>query len=76
MLDFITVAVSSVLVCLINTERDMSNYYFLTVMSAFLLPSVALCQLGAPGGEWPTYGGELGHTRYSALDQVDSSNFS
>ena len=54
----------------------MSNIYFLTVMSAFLLPSVALCQLGAPGGEWPTYGGDLGHTRYSALDQIDSSNFS
>ena len=76
MLDCVTSAVSSVLVCLINTERDMSNYYFLTVMSAFLLPSVALCQLGAPGGEWPTYGGDLGHTRYSALDQIDSSNFS
>ena len=54
----------------------MSNNYFLTVMSAFLLPSVALCQLGAPGGEWPTYGGDLGHTRYSSLDQIDSSNFS
>ena len=76
MLDCVTSAVSSVLVCLINTERDMSNYYFLTVMSAFLLPSVALCQLGAPGGEWPTYGGDLGHTRYSALDQIDYSNFS
>ena len=54
----------------------MSNNYFLTVMSAFLLPSVALGQFGAPGGEWPTYGGDLGHTRYSALDQIDSSNFS
>ena len=54
----------------------MSNNYFITVMSAFLLPSVALCQLGATGGEWPTYGGDLGHTRYSALDQIDSSNFS
>ena len=54
----------------------MSNNYFLTVMSAFLLPSVALCQLGAPGGEWPTYGGDLGHTRYSSLDQIDSLNFS
>ena len=76
MLDCVASAVPSVLVCEINTERDMSNNYFLTVMSAFLLPSVALCQLGAPGGEWPTYGGDLGHTRYSALDQIDSSNFS
>ncbi len=32
-------------------------------------------QQGAPGGEWPSYGGDLGNTRYSALDQIDSSNF-
>ncbi len=33
-------------------------------------------QQGAPNGEWPTYGGDLGHTRYSALDQIDADNFS
>ena len=27
-------------------------------------------------GEWPSYGGDAGHTRYSPLDQVDASNFS
>ena len=32
-------------------------------------------QQGAPNGEWPTYGGDLGHTRYSALDQIDADNF-
>ena len=26
-------------------------------------------------GEWPGYGGDAGHTRYSPLDQVDASNF-
>ena len=26
-------------------------------------------------GEWPAYGGDAGHTRYSPLDQVDASNF-
>jgi glucose dehydrogenase len=35
----------------------------------------ALAQHGAPNGEWPTYGGDLGNTRYSALAQVDASNF-
>ena len=30
---------------------------------------------GAPGGEWPTYGGDLGHTRYAALDQINAANF-
>ena len=32
-------------------------------------------QQGAPNGEWPTYGGDLGHTRYSALDQIDADTF-
>jgi len=33
-------------------------------------------QQGAPGGEWPSYGGDTGHTRYSALDEIDANNFS
>jgi quinoprotein glucose dehydrogenase len=33
-------------------------------------------QSGAANGEWPTYGGDLGHTRYSPLDQIGPSNFS
>ncbi|NNL29703.1 MAG: PQQ-binding-like beta-propeller repeat protein, partial [Gemmatimonadetes bacterium] len=37
-------------------------------------PQVGLAQEGAPGGEWPVYGGDPGHTRYSALDQIDATN--
>jgi quinoprotein glucose dehydrogenase len=33
-------------------------------------------QSGAVGGEWTTYGGDLGHTRYAGLTQIDASNFS
>jgi len=34
-------------------------------------------QRGAPStGEWPTYGGDLGSTKYSPLAQIDRSNFS
>ncbi len=33
-------------------------------------------QTGAKNGEWPTYGGDLGHTRYAPLDQINASNFS
>jgi quinoprotein glucose dehydrogenase len=41
-----------------------------------LLTALPLCaQTGAPGGEWRTYGGDLGNTRYSALDQINASNF-
>lgn len=33
-------------------------------------------QHGAPdSGEWRTYGGDLGSTKYSPLDQIDASNF-
>jgi len=34
-----------------------------------------IAQSGAKNGEWPAYGGDLGHTRYSALDQVSAGNF-
>ena len=36
----------------------------------------AAAQTGAPDGEWRTYGGDLGNTRYSALDQITAENFS
>ena len=33
-------------------------------------------QYGAKAdGEWPTYGGDLGNTKYSPLDQIDRNNF-
>jgi quinoprotein glucose dehydrogenase len=36
---------------------------------------LAHAQRGAAGGEWRTYGGDLGHTRYAPLDQIDAGNF-
>ncbi|HET7609022.1 MAG TPA: PQQ-binding-like beta-propeller repeat protein, partial [Gammaproteobacteria bacterium] len=42
---------------------------------ATVLAAGAQAQRGAPNGEWPTYGGDLGHTRYAPLDQIDASNF-
>jgi quinoprotein glucose dehydrogenase len=32
-------------------------------------------QAGAANGEWPTYGADLGHTRYTPLDRIHASNF-
>ena len=37
------------------------------------LPTLA--QSGAKNGEWRTYGGDLGSTRYSPLDQINAGNF-
>ena len=33
-------------------------------------------QSGIRGGEWTTYGGDLGNTRYAPLDQITAANFS
>ena len=36
----------------------------------------AAAQYGALDGEWRSYGGDVGGTKYSSLDQIDASNFS
>ena len=43
------------------------------LLAALALPSLASAQRGT-GAEWPVHGGDPGHTRYSSLDQIDSSN--
>ena len=45
------------------------------LLPAVLLPLLLHGQTGAKNGEWPTYGGDLGNTRYSPLAQIDASNF-
>ena len=44
---------------------------FLTTWAA--MPGAG--QTGAMEGEWRTYGGDLGNTRYSKLDQINAANF-
>jgi len=39
-----------------------------------MLPAALLAQRGAPAGTWPTYGGDAGSTKYSALDQIHAGN--
>ena len=48
-----------------------------TVLTGLLLCAAAgaHAQTGTQEGEWPTYGGDLGHTRYAPLDQIDAGNF-
>jgi quinoprotein glucose dehydrogenase len=43
------------------------------IMLLAWLPAGA--QSGAKDGEWRAYGGDLGHTRYSPLSQIDATNF-
>ena len=55
-------------------------------LSVVMTPAAALCfvlaaasasfaQAGAANGEWRTYGGDLGNTRYAPLDQINRDNF-
>ena len=46
----------------------------LALILALAAPLAA--QQGAKNGEWPTYAGDVGATRYSPLDQINASNFS
>ena len=45
--------------------------------SVLMLIAAAMpgAQHGAVNGEWRTYGGDLGHTRYAPLDQINAANF-
>jgi glucose dehydrogenase len=46
-----------------------------TVVTVGLTALSALAQQGAKNGEWRTYGGDLGNTHYSPLDQISATNF-
>jgi quinoprotein glucose dehydrogenase len=48
----------------------MHRIFFLLAIT-----TAAFAQSGAKNGEWRTYGGDLGNTHYSPLDQVNASNF-
>ncbi len=58
------------------TRRLTRPLLALLAVAVLLWPSAARAQYGATDGEWPTYAGDLGGTKYSALDQIDASNFS
>jgi quinoprotein glucose dehydrogenase len=47
----------------------------LFTMMLWSTPSPLAAQSGAKNGEWPTYGGDLGNTRYAPLDQINVDNF-
>ena len=47
---------------------------WITVPGLVLLASVAFAQQGAADGEWRSFAGDLGSTKYSPLDQIDAGN--
>ena len=53
-------------------ERRTSCATFLLVAG---LAAALSAQSGAKGGEWRTWAGDLGATRYAPLDQINAANF-
>ena len=45
------------------------------IVALCLGASAATAQTGAVDGEWRTYGGDLGSTRYAPLEQINAENF-
>ena len=46
------------------------------LVAVWLFDAGVRAQMGAVKGDWATYGGDLGNTRYSPLDQITRDNFS
>jgi quinoprotein glucose dehydrogenase len=49
---------------------------FIVVIAGAASAAVVRGQTGAVNGEWRSYGGDSGHTRYAPLSQIDATNFS
>ena len=48
--------------------------FWMTVPGLVLVAVSALAQQGAVDGEWKRFAGDLGSTKYSALDQINANN--
>ena len=49
---------------------------YVTVALLSVALTAAAQEPGTASGEWPSYGGDLTHNRYSPLDQITAQNFS
>ena len=58
------------------TMRRQTTAWMLAVGLSGALTMGVSAQRGTTNGEWPTYGGDLGNTKYAPLDQITAANFS
>ncbi len=58
-----------------TTGRRLVLALAFMAMLALTTPVSMYAQHGALGGEWRTWGGDLGATRYAPLDQIRADNF-
>jgi len=55
--------------------RSFAAILALGLLGAAALVPLAQTRRGTENGEWRTLGGDIGHTRYSPLDQITPANF-
>ena len=58
------------------TDRLGLLAHAITVAALLTIAAPAQAQYGATDGEWRSYAGDNGSTKYSPLDQIDADNFS
>jgi len=58
-----------------NVKRTFSFSVIALMATCLLLRTSVSAQSGAKNGEWRTYGGDVGNTHYSPLDQISAANF-
>ena len=60
----------------LHRRVSMRRFFQFTAAACLLFAAMpAHAQKGLKNGEWPTYGGDLGSTRYAPLDQINAENF-
>jgi len=55
-------------------SRVMPALNLCLTFSCIYFSTTAFAQSGAVAGEWHSYGGDSGHTKYSALEQINADN--
>jgi quinoprotein glucose dehydrogenase len=59
-------------------KKTLARWVIRSVTAACLVLTATIpnhAQQGAGNGEWRTYGGDLGNTHYSPIDQINGGNF-
>ena len=54
--------------------RTKARNRALPLLALCLCAGIAFAQQGASSGEWRSYGGDAGHSKYSPLDQINADN--
>ena len=55
-------------------EDAVKSTLSLALIALWIFPTAIQAQFGAPEGQWPHYGGDLGATQYAALSSINHNN--